>query len=287
MTRSEDPCGGARSFDPQRPLDRPTRHLAGIPREAKWGRREFAAFLRAARAGRGPDSSFAAAVSAEALLRGDTLEVLLSAGCNELHIDFFTLGEAGEAGEAGAAGSRRAELFAGLVARVHAAGVRVYGGFTLGLDEDDPRCFERLVHWVEAQHLFAVELRLWTPDPGSDQTRSLVDARRVVHCDLHRWDGAHVVVAPAKMSAQTLYRGWAWCRRRLRSPSSRWRRRPTGRSWAGNLAYLGAVSMSMLAPAWTHGRVCARLLRPGLGPLWGSVRTDAGESRSTQLVLSR
>jgi hypothetical protein len=154
----------------------------------------------------------------------------------ELFVDFDTLGPVGDA---------RAEALTKLVEQLRGRGLRVHGSFTLGHDHDDVGCFERLVEWVEARRLENVELRLWTPEPGSSVVRTLAIADRVRHRDLQRWDGAHVVVNPAQMSAQTLYRGWAWARRQLGSPRSIWRRRPSG--FKALPAYLLARACSALA----------------------------------------
>ena len=128
--------------------------------------------------------------------------------------------------------------------------------FTLGRDHDDAECFERLVEWVEAQRLTTVHLRLWTPDPAGPEVRSLARADRIRHRDLARWDGAHVVVQPAQMSAETLYRGWVWAQRRLASLTSVWRRRP--RRWSELTGHLLSIAAARFAPL----RVRARLLVP-------------------------
>jgi hypothetical protein len=198
-----------RAFDPEQPIARPVRTAVPLPRT----------------------------VRADELLRaGNALDSLLPG--RELFVDFDTLGPVGDS---------RAAALTQLVERLRERGLRVHGSFTLGHDHDDVGCFERLVEWVEARRLANVELRLWTPDPGSSAVRSLALADRVVHRDLERWDGAHVVVNPARMSAQTLYRGWAWARRELGSLRSIWRRRPT--ELAALPAYLLAMARFALAPA--------------------------------------
>lgn len=199
------------AFDPEQPIARPVRTVLAWPR----------------------------AVRADELLRaGQALDSLPLDGPEELFVDFDTLGPIGDA---------RAEALTQLVERLRGRGLRVHGSFTLGHDHDDVRSFERLVEWVEARRLATVELRLWTPNPGSSLVRTLAIEDRVRHRDLQRWDGAHVVVSPAQMSAQTLYRGWAWARRRLGSLRSIWRRRPS--EVAALPAYLLAMAWFALAPA--------------------------------------
>jgi len=163
------------------------------------------------------------------------IDTLAASGCDELLLDFDSLGEAS---------SGRPLQLAALVKQLQRRGFRVHGRATLGQDHDDPGCFERLVEWVEATGLVTVELRLWTPDPGSALVRSLAREDRIRHRSLERWDGAHVVVVPKQMSAQTLYRGWVWAQRRLSSFASIWRRRPRARTELGG--YLATV----LAANW-------------------------------------
>jgi hypothetical protein len=194
-----------RAFDPEQPIARPVQTV--LP----WARM----------------------VPADELLRaGSALDSLPLDGSDELFVDFDTLGPAGDA---------RAEALAQLLERLRGRGLRVHGSFTLGQDHDDVGCFERLVEWIEARRLASVELRLWTPDPGCAVVRALMIADRIRHRDLQRWDGQHVVVNPAQMSAQTLYRGWAWARRRLGSLRSIWRRRP---------CELAALPAYLLAMTW-------------------------------------
>lgn len=210
-----------RAFDPEQPIAGPVRAVSTWPR----------------------------CIRADELLRaGPALDSLVPDGCEELFVDFDTLGSVGDP---------RAERLRDLIEQLHGRGLRVHGSFTLGHDHDDVGCFERLVEWVEAQRLANVELRLWTPDPGSSLVRTLALADRVAHRDLQRWDGAHVVVNPALMSAQTLYRGWAWARRRLGGLRSIWRRRPL--ELAALPAYLLAIARVALAPARAQDVSAARL----------------------------
>ena len=213
-----------------------------------WDLALLARFALARRVGAAPPVPFAAALSAQVLLRAGTkLDALPDSGCDELHVDFGSLGPPD---------SERAAVLAELVARLRTRGLRVHGLFTLGRDHDDAGCFERLVEWVERQRLTTAHLRLWTPEPGGAEVRELARCDRIRHLDLARWDGAHVVVQPAQMSAETLYRGWVWAQRRLGSLRSIWRRRP--RRWLQVPEHLLAVALARFAPL----RIRARLLSP-------------------------
>ncbi|KIG18786.1 BchE/P-methylase family protein [Enhygromyxa salina] len=249
------------AFDPERPIDRPVRRLVsimgnggGASQAQVWGLAQLRRFELATAEGMRPPTPFAAVVSAEALLSArPAIAALRASGCDEIHVQFDTLGGANEP---------RAQQLGQLVTTLQRHGMRVHGIFTLGQDHDDPTCFERLVAWVEDQRLAEVELRLWTPDPGGELIRELAREDRVRHRDLQRWDGAHVVVTPAQMSAETLYRGWVWARRQLGSLGSRWRRRPA--RLTALPGYLLEVGWAALAPLRARARARERLL-PALG----------------------
>lgn len=240
----------ARGFNPEQPVDRPVRTPAPLSESYVWGRTELARLEHAILGGSRPCLPFAAAIAVDALLAAEQIVDLLEAsGCNELLIDFDTLGGATDS---------RALMLAGLVEQLRQRGFAIHGIFTLGQDHDDVGGFERLVEWVEAHGLVSVELRLWTPDPSSAVVRELAREDRILHRSLERWDGAHVVVTPKQMSAQTLYRGWVWAQRRLGSLASIWRRRPRER--AALLRYVGTMLATKLAPLRARARVRQRLL---------------------------
>lgn len=240
----------ARAFDPEQPIDRPVRPPAPLSEGYVWGRSELARLELAMIYGSRPCLPFAAAISVDALLAAEqVVDLLQASGCNELLIDFDTLGGPTDS---------RPLMLAGVVNQLRQRGFAIHGIFTLGQDQDDVGCFERLVEWVEAQALVTIELRLWTPDPGSSLIRELAREDRILHRSLERWDGAHVVVTPKQMSAQTLYRGWVWAQRRLGSLRSIWRRRPRQR--AALLRYVGTTLASKLAPLRARARVRERLL---------------------------
>lgn len=225
-----------RAFDPDQPVERPTPALAGWLAGARiW---DLAMLRRQAQAQAFDREPL---VTAEALLEASESDLALldelGARGGDLRVDFTSLGPVGDP---------RADRLAALVEALKRRGLRVHGLFTLGLDHDDLGCFERLVDWVEARGLGRVELRIWTPEPGSAQVRELARADRIRHHDLPRWDGAHVVVNPAQMSAEALYRGWVWARRQLSSPASLWRRRPRVR--AELPTYLLAILRDAIAP---------------------------------------
>lgn len=125
--------------------------------------------------------------------------------------------------------ARRVEIF-------HRNGIQVNGSFVLGFDHDGPDVFERTVEWIERVRLECATFHILTPYPGTPLFRQMEQQGRLLHTDWERYDTAHVVFRPAKMTEKQLADGYAWCYRRLFGHGSIWRRRPA--DWRAVPAYL-------------------------------------------------
>lgn len=125
--------------------------------------------------------------------------------------------------------ARRVKIF-------HEHGIQVNGSFVLGFDHDEPDTFEKTVEWIETNRLECATFHILTPYPQTPLFKQLEEQHRIVHRDWRLYDTAHVVIHPAKMTAEQLQDGYEWCYRRLFSHGSIWRRRP--KDWRAVPAYL-------------------------------------------------
>jgi radical SAM superfamily enzyme YgiQ (UPF0313 family) len=130
----------------------------------------------------------------------------------------------------------RTEDYARRVALLHDHGIQVNGSFVLGFDEDRPDVFARTADWIEVNRLECATFHILTPYPGTPLFRQMVAERRLLHTDWSRYDTAHVVFRPRRMSVEQLADGYAWLYRRLFSHASIWRRRP--QDWRAVAPYL-------------------------------------------------
>jgi radical SAM superfamily enzyme YgiQ (UPF0313 family) len=131
--------------------------------------------------------------------------------------------------------------YARRVAILHDNGIQVNGSFVLGFDHDGPDVFERTVEWIEQNRLECATFHILTPYPATPLYRQLESEGRLLHRDWNRYDTAHVVFQPKRMTVQQLEAGYAWCYERLFSHRSIWRRRPQDAE-----AVLGYLAMSYL-----------------------------------------
>jgi len=156
------------------------------------------------------------------------------AGCTGVFIGFESLNMANLEGA-----NKRTPLpddYARRVKLLHDCGIQVNGSFVLGFDQDEPDVFAKTVEWVEQNRLECATFHILTPYPKTPFYAALEAESRIVHRDWRLYDTAHVVFQPAKMSAQELFDGYAWCYQRLFSHRSIWRRRPL--DWRAVPAYL-------------------------------------------------
>ena len=121
---------------------------------------------------------------------------------------------------------------------LHDHGIQVNGSFVLGFDHDDASVFARTVAWIEQHKLECATFHIMTPYPGTPLFAQMEREGRLLHRDWSRYDTAHVVFRPARMSVGELERGYSWCYQRLFSHASIWRRRPD--AWSAVPAYLAS-----------------------------------------------
>lgn len=126
--------------------------------------------------------------------------------------------------------------YARRVAILHDNGIQVNGSFVLGFDLDGPDVFERTVEWIETHRLECATFHILTPYPATPLFHQMEAEGRLLHRDWSRYDTAHVVFRPRRMTPEQLSEGYSWCYRRLFSHGSIWKRRP--RDWGAVPPYL-------------------------------------------------
>jgi radical SAM superfamily enzyme YgiQ (UPF0313 family) len=146
------------------------------------------------------------------------------AGCTGVFVGFESLTDANLADAHKQTPS--ADDYARRVRILHDHGIQVNGSFVLGFDHDGPDVFERTVDWIERAHLECATFHVLTPYPGTPLFRQLESQGRLLHRDWSLYDTSHVVFRPARMTAEQLALGYAWCYERIFSHASIWRRRP-------------------------------------------------------------
>ena len=101
-------------------------------------------------------------------------------------------------------GSNERRRLRELVASLRDRDIRFFGSCALGRDWDDESIGERILELFDYADIHTAEFFLFTPYPGSVHWDRLERQGRIIDRDWSRFNGAHVVSRPLKMSADRL-----------------------------------------------------------------------------------
>jgi radical SAM superfamily enzyme YgiQ (UPF0313 family) len=217
---------------------------------------------RLCRAMRPLEKIWSAAVSIDVTDDPSLVREMALAGCTGVFVGFESLSDLNLADAKKKTPPARDYLRR--VEMLHENGIQVNASFVLGFDHDGPDVFQRTIEWIEANHLECATFHILTPYPNTPWFRQLEAEGRLLHKDWTRYDTAHVVFKPKRMTIRQLEDGYAWCYRRLFSHASIWKRRPQDwRAWPSYLAmsYLYKKS-NWLWPILIRHRLTHTMWRP-------------------------
>lgn len=177
---------------------------------------------------------WSAAVSIDVADDPATVREMALAGCTGVFVGFESLNNANilEQGKK----SPNTDDYARRVRLFHDYGIQVNGSFVLGFDHDGPDVFDTTVDWVQQNRLACATFHILTPYPNTPLFRKLDSEDRILHRDWSRYDTAHVVFRPKRMSEDELMDGYERCYQTLFSHGSIWARRP--QDWRAVPPYL-------------------------------------------------
>jgi radical SAM superfamily enzyme YgiQ (UPF0313 family) len=96
------------------------------------------------------------------------------------------------------------------VAKLHRYGIGVKATFMIGFDNDDPSVFPKMARFIRKSSFDSVYFSILTPYPGTRFYQKLEEEDRLLHSDWEKYDTAHVVFHPKKMTVQQLEDGFIW-----------------------------------------------------------------------------
>jgi radical SAM superfamily enzyme YgiQ (UPF0313 family) len=136
------------------------------------------------------------------------LKLLKEAGCSVLFIGFETLSEAGlREIDKTRWKEKRLTSYPEAIKKIQSLGIGIMGAFVLGLDNDDLTIFDRLSDFIIANNLYAAQITILTPVPGSALRERLISEKRLLN---KRWDEysfLDVTYLPKKMTPDELQSG--------------------------------------------------------------------------------
>jgi radical SAM superfamily enzyme YgiQ (UPF0313 family) len=192
----------------------PGRHLYFLD-DHLFGDQRFASALFAGM--RGAGRLWQAAGTVSSVLRPKLVEQAVAAGLRSLFVGFETLDPTNLREQRKYQNLHRD--YGEAIARLHDLGVMINGSFVFGLDADDESVFERTVEWAVTHGIETATFHILTPYPGTALHTRLAAQKRILSDDWDLYDTRHAVFQPARMSVETLERGY----RRAYRDFYRWR----------------------------------------------------------------
>jgi radical SAM superfamily enzyme YgiQ (UPF0313 family) len=127
--------------------------------------------------------------------------------------------------------------YAEAVERIHDQGIGIMGTFIVGLDDDDPGVFERIIDFCVDSKLDWALTFIMAPYPGTDSFLRLEKEGRIFCRDWEKYDSLNAVYQPLGMSAEELETGMRRIWKGVFSTSSIYKR-ILKRPWIHPLFYL-------------------------------------------------
>ena len=165
-----------------------------------------------------------AAVSLNAALDTELLDLMKRSGCEGLFIGFESVNE--ESLRAVHKGQNSLARYDQAVRNIHDRGMMVNASFVFGLDGDTPETFRATLDWIVRNRIETVTSHIMTPYPGTVLYRQMEAEGRIICDDLSLYNTANVVFRPAKMTAEELQAGYLWMYRQIYSFRNILRRMP-------------------------------------------------------------
>jgi radical SAM superfamily enzyme YgiQ (UPF0313 family) len=135
----------------------------------------------------------------------DLLKGFSESGCIALNIGFESFSEKNL--EVMGKGFNHPPRYAEAVQRVHDHGIGIMGTFIVGLDDDDPGVFQRIIDFCTGSKLDWALTFIMAPYPGTESFNRLEKEGRILSKDWEKYDSLNVVFQPLKMSTEDLQKG--------------------------------------------------------------------------------
>ncbi len=134
------------------------------------------------------------------------LELLRKSGCVLLFIGFETLSKQGGLDRQGWKGNK-IERYPEIIRKIQSYGIGIMGAFIIGLDEDGMTIFDDLSRFIIDSRLYAAQITVLTPLPGTRLRKRLLEQNRIVSSDWKRYTFEDVNFIPKRMKPGELQEG--------------------------------------------------------------------------------
>jgi radical SAM superfamily enzyme YgiQ (UPF0313 family) len=163
------------------------------------------------------------------------LEGFSQSGCIAINLGFESF--SGENLKVMGKGFNQPSRYVEAVQRIHDQGIGIMGTFIVGLDDDDPGVFQRIIDFCIHSKLDWALAFIMAPYPGTDSFLRLEKEGRIFCKDWEKYDSLNAVYQPLLMSVEELEKGLKKIWKEVFSTSSIYKR-VLKRPWIHPLFYL-------------------------------------------------
>jgi radical SAM superfamily enzyme YgiQ (UPF0313 family) len=226
---------------------------------------------------RGMGRLWQAAGTINSILAPNVLERAVDAGLRSLFVGFETLETSNLLEQRKYQNLKRD--YGAAIRRLQDLGVMINGSFVFGMDGDDESVFDRTVDWAIEHGIETATFHILTPYPGTALYARMRAQGRMLTDDWDRYDTRHTVFMPARMSPESLERGY-W---RSYRNFYRWRSIARGAAAHGDVVaglrhFAYAAGWKKFEPLWD---VVIRAKRAGMMlPVLETILTEFGRRRA-------
>lgn len=147
------------------------------------------------------------------------LKELYKAGCSQLLIGFESLNQENLAEiNSSKWKMKKLDSYREIISKIQSFGIGVVGSFVLGLDGDTKETFEELYEFIESTSLYATNITMITPFPGTKMYEKLKTENRIIADDWSKYNGFEMTISPQNMSIEEFEEGFEKLTQRLNSP---------------------------------------------------------------------
>ncbi|MCI7412861.1 B12-binding domain-containing radical SAM protein [Hornefia butyriciproducens] len=133
----------------------------------------------------------------------ELLNLMAESGCRTLFIGFESLNP-GTLKSMGKASVNHFKEYEENIKRIHDKGIRIFGSFIVGMDEDGEDIFDSIYEFCEKNRFDFPIANCLTPFPGTELYDRLEAENRIIDKDWSRYDLTNVVIKPKNMTPEKL-----------------------------------------------------------------------------------
>lgn len=133
----------------------------------------------------------------------ELLDLMSESGCNTLFAGFESINSK-NIRNMKKSGTNNTEKYSEQIKKIHDKGIRIFGSFIVGLDDDDESVFDALYEFCIKNKIDFPIVNCLTPFPGTELYQRVLSEGRIID---HNWDNYNltkVVIRPKRMSPERM-----------------------------------------------------------------------------------